>query len=53
VIAKHGVPHGCPGIKGQMTGRNLEQQWSANLSMFLGCKEKATGSWMIADPLSR
>jgi len=21
--------------------------------MFLGCKEKATGSWMIADPLSR
>ena len=21
--------------------------------MFLGCKEQATGSWLIADPLSR
>jgi hypothetical protein len=31
-------------------GRNHEQQWSANLSMLLGRKEKATGSWMIADP---
>ena len=25
----------------------------ADLSMFLGRKEKATGSWKIADPLSR
>src|SRR6266849_4816425 len=52
-IAEHGVPHGCSRIKGQKTGRNREQQWSANLSMFLGCKEQATGSWMIADSLSR
>jgi hypothetical protein len=50
VIAQHGVQHGCSGIKGQKAGRNHEQQWSANLSMLLDRKEKATGSWMIADP---
>jgi hypothetical protein len=45
------VPHGRSGIKGQKAGRNLERQWFADLSMFPGRKEKATGSWMIADPL--
>jgi hypothetical protein len=45
------VPHGCSGIKGQKADRDHEQQWFAGLSMFLGRKEKAKGSWMIADPL--
>jgi hypothetical protein len=51
MIREQGVPHGCPGIRGQKAGHNLEQQWFADLSMFPGRKEKATGSWMIADPL--
>jgi hypothetical protein len=38
--------------KDQKAGRNHEQQWCANLSMFLGRKEKAMNSWKIADPLS-
>jgi hypothetical protein len=45
------VPHGCSGIKGQKADRDHEQQWFAGLSMFLGRREQATGSWMIADPL--
>ena len=32
----------------EITNNNV----AANLSMFLGRKEKATGSWKIADPLS-
>jgi hypothetical protein len=37
-------------IKGQSAGRNLEQQWYADLSMYLGRKGTTTGSWKIADP---
>ena len=37
--------------KGHKAGRDHEQQWCADLPMFPGRKEKATGSWMIADPL--
>jgi hypothetical protein len=51
VIREHGVSHQCSVIKGQKTGRNHEQERCAGLSMFLGRKELATGSWMIADPL--
>jgi hypothetical protein len=36
--------------KAKKAGRDREQQWRANLSMFPSRKEKATGSWKIADP---
>jgi hypothetical protein len=49
-IRESGVLHGCSGIKDQRAGRTHEQQCGANLSMFLGRKEKAMNSWKIADP---
>jgi hypothetical protein len=39
----------CPGIRGRKQGRNLERQWRANLSMFLGREGKGDG--FIAGPL--
>jgi hypothetical protein len=37
-------------IKGRKTGRNLERQWCAGLSMLLGRGEKATNSWKSPIP---
>src|SRR6202035_6123775 len=33
----------CSGLEGQNADRDHEQRWCADLSMFPGCKEKATG----------